>query len=181
MSILDNNGKKLKEANPKKSIKNSASEENDNAFRIEIAEDYTHSGDHDKSLAEPEESINQEKKNESGFKEEFAEDLMNDVSRFGVQTYANSGVSFEKISETQARINYSGLLAENGAQDVFGVYGFGSNQKWENVSTLTLNKEGQGSFMATVPIEKDKNLNVAFKDSAENWDNNSGKNYTFVN
>lgn len=121
------------------------------------------------------------KKSNSSFKEEFSDELTNDVSRYGIQSYSKSGVTFEKISDTQAKIVYSGILAKSGAQEVNGVYGYGSNQNWENVSTLTLNKEGSGSFETIIPIEHGKNFNIAFKDSVENWDNNSGANYTFVN
>lgn len=115
------------------------------------------------------------------FKEEYSDDLTSDVSKYGIQSYSKSGVAFEKLSETQGEISYSGLLIKSGAQEVHGVYGFGSNQNWEAVSTLQLMKEGEDSYKAVIPIEQGKNINIAFKDSAENWDNNSGMNYTFVN
>ncbi|MGI6085921.1 MAG: carbohydrate-binding family 25 protein [Acetivibrionales bacterium] len=115
------------------------------------------------------------------FTEEYSDDLAGDVSRYGIQSYSKSGVSFEKLSEAQGEVSYSGLLAKSGAQEVYGVYGFGSNQNWEAVSTLQFKKEGENLFRAIIPIEQGKNVNIAFKDSAENWDNNSGMNYTFVN
>ncbi len=118
--------------------------------------------------------------NKNAFKEEFSDDMMNEPSQFGIQSYSKAGVTFEKLSETQARVNYSGLLAKSGAQEIFGVYGFGSNQNWENVTTVALNNQ-EGSFMSIIPVEQGKNINLAFKDSGENWDNNSGMNYTFVN
>jgi len=114
------------------------------------------------------------------FKEEYAEEI-SDVSRFGIQSYSKAGVTFEKLSENQAKIKYDGLLAKSGAQSITGVYGFGSNQKWENVSMAELKREADGSFNAVIPIEQGKNINIAFKDPADNWDNNSGMNYTFVN
>ncbi|NLM74251.1 MAG: carbohydrate-binding family 25 protein [Clostridiaceae bacterium] len=117
---------------------------------------------------------------ENAFKEEFSQAIASDVAPLGVQSYSKAGVVFEKISENHARINYNGLLANCGAQRIIGVYGFGSNQKWENVSQAEFSKDGTG-FSAIIPIEQGKNLNVAFKDGAENWDNNSGMNYTFVN
>jgi len=121
------------------------------------------------------------KKNSKAFKEEYSEDLTNsDVSRYGIQSYSKSGVAFEKLSDTQAEIIYSGLLAKCGAEEVHGVYGFGSNQNWEGVSSIQLKKDGD-VFRGIVPLEQGKNINIAFKDSAENWDNNSGMNYTFVN
>lgn len=102
-------------------------------------------------------------------------------SQYGTQTYSVSGVSFDKISETQARITYTGLLAKSGADKVIGVYGYGSNQRWEDVSEVVMTRDATGAFTATIPIITGKNVNIAFKDSAENWDNNSGLNYTFVN
>lgn len=115
------------------------------------------------------------------FKEEFSDDLISDVSKYGIQSYSKAGVTFEKLSETQGKISYSGLLAKSGAPEVCGVYGFGSNQNWEAVTTLNLQKEGGDTFQAVIPVEQGKNINIAFKDSADNWDNNSGMNYTFVN
>jgi hypothetical protein len=34
-------------------------------------------------------------------------------------------------------------------------------------------------FKADLAVTDDKLLKLAFKDSASNWDNNSGRNYTF--
>ncbi|NLE26372.1 MAG: carbohydrate-binding family 25 protein [Clostridiaceae bacterium] len=124
---------------------------------------------------------NMKKSSSKSFKEEYSEDLTSNVSRYGIQSYSKSGVSFEKLSETQAEVSYSGLLSKSGAQEVHAVYGFGSNQNWEGISTLQFKKEGEDSYKAIIPIEQGKNINIAFKDSAENWDNNSGMNYTFVN
>lgn len=133
-----------------------------------------------KKTTKVEHKLGSDKEKET-FNEEFSEGLMNDVSRFGIQSYSKAGVTFEKLSETQARINYTGLLAKGGAQEISGVYGFGSNQKWEDVSNLTLNKEGESSFSGVISVEQGKNVNLAFRDAGENWDNNSGMNYTFVN
>ena len=115
------------------------------------------------------------------FKEQFDDGLLNQSSQFSTQSYSKAGVTFEKISDTQAKVNYNGLLAKNGANQVFGVYGFGSNNSWENVSTLSFTKNPDGTFNSIIPVEYGKNVNLAFKDAAENWDNNSGMNYTFVN
>lgn len=121
------------------------------------------------------------KSGKSHFEEEFSDSLTTQPSQMGVQSYTKAGVTFEKLSETQAKINYNGLLAKSGAQQVYGVFGFGSNQNWENVSTIPLNKSADGGFSSIIPVEQGKNINFAFKDPAENWDNNSGMNYTFVN
>lgn len=111
---------------------------------------------------------------------EFGSD-MTGAARYGTQTYSHAGVSFDKLSESEARISYSGLLSRSGADRVIGVYGYGSNQNWEDVSEVVLTRDAAGVFTATIPITRGKNINFAFKDPAENWDNNSGLNYTFVN
>lgn len=111
---------------------------------------------------------------------EFGSDMAG-VAQYGTQTYSHAGVSFDKLSESEARIYYSGLLSKSGADRVIGVYGYGSNQNWEDVSEVVLTRDTTGSFTATIPITRGKNINFAFRDTAENWDNNSGLNYTFVN
>ena len=106
---------------------------------------------------------------------------MSGTNQYGTQTYSHAGVAFNKVSDGEAKINYAGLLSRDGAQEVVGVYGYGSNQSWENVSSVPLAKDYSGGFTATIPIVNGKNINFAFKDVAENWDNNAGLNYTFVN
>lgn len=179
--MMNNSGKNQKQNNAKKSAKSAVSAEKE-TFDEEFSEDFSAKNVSDNAYRGiyPESSKKTEKIS-SAFKEEFSEGLVNDVSHFGIQSYSKAGVTFEKLSENQARINYTGLLAKSGASDITGVYGFGSNQKWEDVSQLTFKKDPDGSFVAVLPVEQGKNVNVAFKDAAENWDNNSGMNYTFVN
>ena len=111
---------------------------------------------------------------------EVASDMLG-TNQYGTQTYSHAGVAFNKLSEGEAKINYAGLLSKEGASEVIGIYGYGSNQNWENVSSIPLAKDYSGNFTASIPIVNGKNINFAFKDMAENWDNNSGLNYTFVN
>lgn len=179
--MMNNNGKNQKQSSIKKTVKSSGDSDKE-TYKEEFAEEYSvkKSSDNAYSGIYPESSKKTEKVSHS-FKEEFSEGLVNDVSHFGIQSYSKAGVTFEKLSENQARINYSGLLATSGAQEITGVYGFGSNQKWEDVSSMTFKKDPEGAFAAVLPVEQGKNINVAFKDAAENWDNNSGMNYTFVN
>ena len=37
------------------------------------------------------------------------------------------------------------------------------------------------NFVATLPFSKSTELNLAFKDGLNNWDNNNGSNYTVTN
>lgn len=109
------------------------------------------------------------------FKEEFSENL----DFFENQRYQDNGVSLSKVSDHAAAIKYDGLLAKSGAEDVYTVVGYGSNNSWENIQTIRMNRFGN-SFHADVPTMHGMNINVVFKDSAENWDNNNGTNYTFI-
>lgn len=74
------------------------------------------------------------------------------------------------------KVIYDGLLAKSGADSVFAHIGYGSN--WDNSRDYQMSKSGIG-FEATVPVQSSSTLNLCFKDNAGNWDNNSGKNYTF--
>ncbi len=120
-------------------------------------------------------SANQHSKKSGKFKEEFSEGL----DAFGSQPYNENGVSLTKVSDNTATVKYDGLLAKSGAEDVYTVVGFGSNNQWEDVQTIRMNRFGN-SFHADVSIRHDRGVNLAFKDSAENWDNNCGMNYTFM-
>lgn len=73
----------------------------------------------------------------------------------------------------KARIGYHGLLAASGADRVYLHYGFDG---WRNPRTVPMSPFLDG-FTATIPIEGLEELNFCFKDSADNWDNNSGWNW----
>ncbi|NLM10746.1 MAG: carbohydrate-binding family 25 protein [Clostridiaceae bacterium] len=109
------------------------------------------------------------------FKEEFSENL----SEFDNQPYRNNGVILTKMSDHTATVKYDGLLAQYGADDVYTVIGYGSNSNWENVQTIRMNRIGN-TFQADIQTIPGTNVNIAFKDSADHWDNNSGMNYTFI-
>lgn len=76
----------------------------------------------------------------------------------------------------KVKIIYDGLLAKNGATHVFAHVGFGS--RWEHVDDYRMDKTTTG-FETTVPVISGDTINLCFKDCAENWDNNTGKNYSF--
>ncbi len=75
------------------------------------------------------------------------------------------------------RVIYDGLLTKSGASDVLAHVGFGD--RWEDVFDYRMVKTVTG-FEATVQLPSNTNtLNVCFKDCANNWDNNSGMDYSF--
>jgi hypothetical protein len=115
------------------------------------------------------------KKTTEKFKEEFSESL----NFFDNQQYKENGVSLTKVTDNTAALKYDGLLAKCGADDVYTVVGYGSNSNWENIQTIRMNRF-ENTFHADIPVMSGMNINVCFKDSADNWDNNSGMNYTFI-
>ena len=74
------------------------------------------------------------------------------------------------------RIIYDGLLAKNGASHIYAHIGYGDS--WDKKSYHQMTKSSM-AFEASFPVEDSDTLNVCFKDCANNWDNNSGKNYSF--
>ncbi len=93
--------------------------------------------------------------------------------------YISNGVlinpSAPSIGEN-VTITYDGLLSKSGATHVYAHIGYGN--RWENIQDVPMMRTGT-SFETTIPIMKSDTLNVAFKDCANHWDNNSGKNYLF--
>lgn len=95
------------------------------------------------------------------------------------KTYDENGVQLSKktlyIGDV-ITVSYTGLLASSGAEGVFLHVGFG--EKWENSSLIPMRFEN-GAFIAEFEILECKEFGICFKDTADNWDNNSGENYVF--
>lgn len=93
--------------------------------------------------------------------------------------YVENGIRLTPTKVTKGdnvKISYDGILAQSGATDVYAHVGFGSN--WDDARDYKMLKTLTG-FEASIPITHPKPVNVCFKDSINNWDNNSGSNYTF--
>jgi hypothetical protein len=114
------------------------------------------------------------------FNEEFSTELYDTQLAQPYDSYLNNGVQFQEVSRA-LRVSYNGLLAKSGAQDVYAIVGYGNNLKWEDVEYYPLQKVGHQTFELILPVKRDGNINMAFKDGANNWDNNSGMNYSFSN
>lgn len=80
------------------------------------------------------------------------------------------------VKGDNASVTYKGILSNSGAKSVYMHVGFGDN--WENTKDIKMDKTEEG-FETSLPISDDKPLKMAFKDCANNWDNNGGRNYTF--
>lgn len=72
-------------------------------------------------------------------------------------------------------VSYKGLLYECGADSIWLHYGFDG---WCDVTDMQMQKM-PGGFTGKIKAEGKKDVNVCFKDSASNWDNNNGLNWTF--
>ncbi|MFZ5988473.1 MAG: carbohydrate-binding family 25 protein [Bacillota bacterium] len=95
-----------------------------------------------------------------------------------MDNYTNKGVFLDAEGD-RLKLSYKGILAKSGAKDVFAAVSFGDNRNWEDVRYYPMDKIDNQTFEAVLPVNEVINLNVAFKDGANNWDNNSGKNYSF--
>ncbi|HEX2952815.1 MAG TPA: carbohydrate-binding protein [Bacillota bacterium] len=71
-------------------------------------------------------------------------------------------------------INYDGLLKNSGAHDVYLHYG---SDGWKNAGTIQMTKRHDGVFSTQIPANAAHEINICFKDCANNWDNNSGWNW----
>lgn len=76
----------------------------------------------------------------------------------------------------RASVVYKGILKESGAETVYMHAGYGEN--WKHLQDIKMKKTKEG-FETELPITTDLPLKLAFRDSADNWDNNSNQNYTF--
>jgi hypothetical protein len=95
-------------------------------------------------------------------------------------SYIVNGVSISPAVPTagkKVKVMYDGLLAKSGAAHVYARVGFGN--KWDNLYDFQMDRTEMG-FETTIPVLKSDSMNLCFKDCANNWDNNSGANYTFM-
>ncbi len=74
------------------------------------------------------------------------------------------------------KVTYDGILSKSGATHMYAHIGYGS--KWDKVEDYKMTK-GTNGFEADIRVSYGDTLNMCFKDCANNWDNNSGKNYSF--
>lgn len=93
--------------------------------------------------------------------------------------YRDSGISVTPTILNKgdtAHVRYQGLLANSGAEKVYVYVGYGGN--WERAIDYKMVRTPNG-FEAQVPVSAQNGLIICFHDNANNWDNNSGQNYSF--
>lgn len=81
--------------------------------------------------------------------------------------------AFEEVT-----VFYNGLLAQSGAEQIYLHVGFGDPRHWKNVQDLRMSRTGYG-WVKTLEMPDESHFNFCFRDSAYNWDNNNGRNWTY--
>ncbi|MGE5396171.1 MAG: carbohydrate-binding protein [Chitinophagales bacterium] len=77
----------------------------------------------------------------------------------------------------EVQIVYSGLLAGAGADKVFVHVGYGSQNGWSDVKDYEMIRTNHG-WETSLQVYRAGQMNLCFKDRANNWDNNSGHNWS---
>jgi hypothetical protein len=96
-----------------------------------------------------------------------------------MQMYSNNGISVSKtsiVAGDELTLSYNGVLAERGADSIYAHIGYGDN--WEDKDLVPMKRIGN-TFKTSIKVTRTGSLNICFKDSVDNWDNNSNSNYTF--
>ncbi len=80
------------------------------------------------------------------------------------------------IANSTVKISYTGELFQNGSEKVFAHYGFGIN--WDKLAEVEMTKTELG-FQVEINLNSEEPLNLCFRNSNNEWDNNNGSNYSF--
>jgi hypothetical protein len=116
----------------------------------------------------------------SNAREEFASELSNDVINNNTSDLCSkNGVCIEGTKDS-LKLVYNGILAKDGATDIYAVVVQGDNVNWEDAKYYPMNTSGYQTYELLLPVSGSKGINIAFKDGADNWDNNSGENYRLM-
>jgi len=76
----------------------------------------------------------------------------------------------------KVRVEYRGLLAQSGADTVWAHTGMDG---WKSIQDIPMERTPEGNFSCVTEASASQEMNMCFKDSANNWDNNSGQDWTF--
>ena len=80
------------------------------------------------------------------------------------------------VENSKVKISYTGKLFEENSEKVYLHYGYGIN--WDNISDVEMTKSELG-YQAEIELMSSDSLNLCFRNSNNEWDNNNGQNYTF--
>jgi len=81
-----------------------------------------------------------------------------------------------KTGET-VNVRYHGLLASSGADQVYMHTGYGAGS-WQGIYDHCMHKTGN-EWESSIKIDREGQFNFCFKDSADNWDDNNGLNWSY--
>lgn len=80
------------------------------------------------------------------------------------------------LKNSTVKISYTGLFFENGSEEVYIHYGFGTY--WDNLSEIKMEKTELG-FQAEIDLIDSDSFNFCFRNENSEWDNNNYENYVF--
>lgn len=75
-------------------------------------------------------------------------------------------------------VSYSGPLLHNNPQSLHLHWGIGPGD-WEHVQDVAMQKEGD-KYTATLEVGEPGNFEFCFRDGRDNWDNNNGRNWSYI-
>jgi hypothetical protein len=74
-------------------------------------------------------------------------------------------------------VHYTGLLNKSGSTQVYLHTGFGDPRHWKSTEDYRMQRTPEG-WKKTFNME-DNTVSFCFRDTANNWDNNNGSNWTY--
>ena len=80
------------------------------------------------------------------------------------------------VENSKVKISYTGKLFDESNDAVYIHYGYGL--QWDNVSEVEMIKTELG-YQAEIQLLSSDCLNLCFRNSNNEWDNNDGQNYSF--
>ena len=94
------------------------------------------------------------------------------------------GVSITPMPVTlgePVQITYEGLLAKNGARQVYTHLGYGGNDSWSDIQDIPMSAADKRWYCALTPdVSSTTRMNFCFHDGANHWDNNNGHNWSLA-
>lgn len=97
------------------------------------------------------------------------------------QLAPDSGIMVSPVPVTlgdRIEIRYNGLLAQSGAAQVILHYGYGPGN-WRSVTEVPMERTPTGEWRAEVVVDEPGRFSFCFRDNANNWDNNYGRNWSY--
>lgn len=80
------------------------------------------------------------------------------------------------MQNSKVKISYTGRFFEDGSEDVYIHYGFGTY--WDNLSEIKMEKTELG-FQSEIELIESDSFNFCFRNGNNDWDNNNSQNYVF--